>query len=165
MNRSATADADFTEFVRRVSPSLGRTAWLLTGNQDAAADLVQAALVKTYVAWSRVTPGTADAYARRILVNENIDRWRRRHGEVVGVYDEPTSPGFEAGIADRDQVSRMLATLPPQQRRVVVLRYYEDLTEQQTADILGVSLGTVKSTSHKALAALKRQLVTEGERR
>ncbi len=160
MSTATTADAEFTEFVRRVSPSLGRTAWLLTGNRDAAADLVQATLVKTYVAWRRVAPGTAEAYARRILVNENIDRWRRRHGEVVGVPDEPASPGFEARVADREHVRRMLAALPMQQRRVVVLRYYEDLTEQQTADLLGIAVGTEKSTAHKALAALKRQLVT-----
>lgn len=160
-----TRDDEFTEFVRQATPSLGRTAWLLTGSEDAAADLVQAALVKTYLAWRRVTPATAMAYTRRILVNENIDRWWRRHGEVVGVDREPASPGFEADIADRDQVRRMLATLPTQQRRVVVLRYYEDLSEQQTADLLGVSIGTVKSTAHKALSALRAHFVTEGERR
>ena len=161
----STRDDAFTHFVRESGPSLSRTAWLLTGNPDTAADLVQAALVKTYVAWHKVTDATASAYARKVMVNENIDRWRRRHGEVVGVPEEPEWAGFESAVADHDQVARLLQSLPLQQRRVVVLRYYEDLSEQQVADVLGISVGTVKSTAHRALAAMRHHLVAEGDRR
>ena len=157
-------DEEFTAFVREASPSLMRTGWLLTGNSDAAADLVQAALVKSYLAWDRIDPTTAMAYTRRAMVNDNIDRWRKRHGEVtVGeVFDRPVG-SFAADVENQLHVQRMLATLPPQQRRVVVLRYYEDLTEAQTAEFLNISVGAVKSTAHKAIAALRNHLVAEGE--
>ena len=159
-----TRDEEFTQFVRDSSASLGRTAWLLTGNQDSAADLVQAALVKTYLAWGRVDRATATAYARRALVNDNIDRWRKRHGEVSvpEVFDRPGG-SFDRDVENRVHVQRMLAVLPPQQRRVVVLRYYEDMTETQVAEALGISVGTVKSTAHKALNAMRSQLIAEGE--
>ena len=156
----AARDAAFTTFVEQASPSLLRTAWLLTGDHHAAHDLVQAALVKTYVAWRRVTPETALAYARRVLVNERTDTWRRRHGEVA-VADLPEqhgAPDPSGTTDDRDQVVRLLAGLPPQQRRVVVLRYYTDLSEQATAETLGISLGAVKSAAHRGLAALRSQL-------
>lgn len=159
-----TRDEEFTQFVREASASLGRTAWLLTGSHDAAADLVQAALVKTYLAWGRVNRATATAYARRALVNDNIDRWRKRHGEVpvAEVFDRPGA-SFDGDVENRLRVQRMLAALAPQQRRVVVLRYYDDLTEAQVAEALGISVGTVKSTAHKALNAMRSQLIAEGE--
>ena len=156
-------DEEFTAFVREASPSLSRTAWLLVGSRDAAADLVQAVLVKTYLAWGRVDRTTAAAYARRVMVNDNIDRWRKRHGEITvpEVHDRPGGR-FDDSVTTQVQVQRMLATLPPQQRRVVVLRYYDDLTEAQVAEALGVSVGTVKSTAHRALAALRTHLIAEG---
>ncbi len=156
-------DEEFTAFVREASPSLSRTAWLLVGSREAAADLVQAALVKTYLAWGRVDRATATAYTRRALVNDNIDRWRKRHGEVTvpEVFDRPGGQ-FDDTVTTQVQVQRMLATLPPQQRRVVVLRFYDDLTEAQTAEALGISVGTVKSTAHKALTTLRTQLIAEG---
>lgn len=159
-----TRDEEFTTFVREANPSLMRTGWLLTGNTDAAAELVQAAFVKAYLAWDRIDPTTALAYTRRAMANDNIDRWRKRHGEVsvADVFDRPVGQ-FDADIDNQLHVQRMLATLPPQQRRVVVLRYYEDLTEAQTAEVLNISVGTVKSTAHKALAALRTHLVAEGE--
>ena len=159
-----TRDQEFTAFVREASPSLMRTGWLLTGDADTAADLVQAALVKAYLAWDRIDPATALPYTRKAMANDNIDRWRKRHGEVTvaEVFDRPVA-GFDAVVDQQLHVRRMLAALTPQQRRVVVLRYYEDLTEAQTAEALDISVGTVKSTAHKALAALRTHLVTEGE--
>jgi RNA polymerase sigma-70 factor (sigma-E family) len=151
-------DAEFTEFVKSASASLGRTAYLLTGDQDLAADLVQEALVKTYVAWGRVRPAEAPAYARRVLVNLNIDRWRRRPAVPRESVDQ-VADGGETGVDDRDEVVRILATLPEQQRRVIVLRYLEDLPEAAVAEQLGVSLGAVKSACSRGLAAIRQSHV------
>lgn len=158
----AERDAAFTAFVESASPSLLRTAWLLTGDHHTAHDLVQAALVRTYVAWPRVRSESALAYARRILVNERTDRWRR-HGSEVAVAALPdavssSSSSSTSGSDDRDAVVRLLARLPEQQRRVVVLRYYVDLSEQAVADLLNLSVGTVKSTASRGLAALRAEL-------
>lgn len=160
MRGRAERDAAFTAFVKQSSPSLVRTAWLLTGDHHAAHELVQAALVKTYVAWPRVRPEGALAYARKVLVNERTDAWRRRRGEVT-VDEVPESPR-PAGTTseDRDLVVRLLATLPDQQRRVVVLRYYTDLSERAVADLLDISVGAVKSAASRGLAALRTQLTT-----
>lgn len=149
-------DLAFGEFMTQAQPSLGRTAYLLTGDVDTAHELVQAALVKTYLAWSRVQPGTALAYARRALVNHRIDGLRRgARVTTTPTYDAAAPP--DDRVDDRDEVVRMLAALPEQQRKVVVLRYYADLTEQQVADALGVSVGTVKSTASRALATLRER--------
>ena len=154
----AARDAAFTAFVQQATPSLQRTAWLLTGDHDAAHDLVQAALVRTYVAWPRVRPETAVAYARRVLVNERTDRWRR-HGSELTVANPPEAPSAAGSTTeDRDVVVRLLATLPEQQRKVVVLRYYVDLSEQATADALNISVGSVKSAASRGLATLRTQL-------
>jgi len=159
-NGKADRDAAFTAFVEQATPSLLRTAWLLTGDHHAAHDLVQAALVRTYVAWPRVRPETALAYARRVLVNERTDRWRR-HGPELAVAAPPDSPsGPTTNTEDRDVVIRLLATLPDQQRRVVVLRYYSDLSEQATADALNISVGSVKSAASRGLATLRAHLAT-----
>lgn len=161
-------DAAFAAFMTDASPSLLRTAWLLTGNRDVAHDLVQSALVKTYVAWPRVREGEALAFTRRVLINEKTDRWRRRHGETT--FAEP--PHDAATSADdirtadlRDEVVRMLATLPDQQRKVVVLRYYNDLSEQAVADALGISVGAVKSAASRGLAALRTVTTTSATAR
>ena len=136
-------------FVRSASGSLTRTAWLLTGDADLATELVQEALVKTYLAWRRVRLDEATAYARRVLVNVNIDRWRRRPPMASDDLDRAVPSGAEQVIDDRDEVVRMLATLPPQQRRVIVLRYYNDLSEADVADHLGISVGAVKSAASR----------------
>ena len=150
-------DAEYTAFVRAASSSLTRTAWLLTGDADLAAELVQEALVKTYLAWRRVRHGEATAYARRVLVNLNIDRWRRRPATPSEDLDRAVPSNAEEVIDDRDEVVRMLATLPPQQRRVIVLRYYNDLSEADVADHLGISVGAVKSAASRGLATLRTQ--------
>jgi RNA polymerase sigma-70 factor (sigma-E family) len=165
MDRIGKADRDaaFTAFVERATPSLLRTAWLLTGNHDIAHDLVQAALVRTYVAWPRVRPETALAYTRRILVNERTDRWRRHGAELMVAAPPESATTGGSATEDRDVVVRLLATLPEQQRKVVVLRYYTDLSEQATADALNISVGSVKSAASRGLATLRAELVrTEG---
>lgn len=150
-------DAEFTAFARQAQDPLLRTAWLLTGDGQAAAELVQAALVKTYVAWPKVRQGTALAYARRVLANHHVDAWRSTRREVLA--DEvgegvPAPAG--ASYDDRDEVRRWLATLPEAQRRVVVLRHWCDLSEKETAETLGISLGAVKSLGSRGLAALRQ---------
>ena len=151
----AERDAAFATFVEQATPSLMRTAWLLTGSTDAAHELVQASLVKTYAAWHRVRPEEAVGYARRVLVNHNTDTWRKRRGEQP-VAEPPEGPHHDGEGADhRDQIVRLLATLPAQQRRVVVLRYYSDLSEQATAEALGISVGAVKSAASRGLASLR----------
>ena len=160
MDRTGKAerDAAFTAFVEQATPSLLRTAWLLTGDHHAAHDLVQAALVRTYVALPRVRPETALAYARRILVNERTDRWRRTGAELAVATPPESAATPGSATEDRDVVVRLLATLPEQQRKIVVLRYYADLSEQATADALNISVGSVKSAASRGLATLRTQL-------
>lgn len=148
-------DAEFVTFAQQSQGSLLRTAWLLTGSGDAAAELVQAALVKTYVAWPKIRAGGALAYSRRILANHRVDAWRStRHEIVTDTLPERGTP-VSTAIDDRDEIHRWLAGLPDQQRRVVVLRFYTDLSERDTADMLGISVGAVKSASSRGLAALR----------
>ena len=156
--------AEFAEFARSASTSLTRTAYLLCGNRDTAADLVQETLVRTHVAWPRVRHEEARAYARRILVNLDIDRRRRRPAVPTEYVDRPVPNTAESASDNRDQVVRMLATLPETQRRVIVLRYFDDLTEAAVAEYLGISIGTVKSACSRGLAALRKNYdpATEG---
>lgn len=148
----------FEEYVAARRAALLRTAFLLTGQHADAEDLVQVALVKAVPRWKRIADDP-DPYVRRILVHENVSRWRARrwrevHTDVlpdaVVVHDRDTT------LALRDALGR----LAPRQRAVIVLRYFEDLTERETADVLGVRTGTVKSQARDALARL-RVLVPE----
>lgn len=161
------SDIEFAAFARAAGPSLQRTAWLLCGDTELAKDLVQAALVKAYLAWGRVESSSALAYTRKILVRESIDAWRRRREVPVASAPERSSTdSIEGAIAERDRVARMLATLPPRQRQVLVLRFYDDLTEKQVADLLGLPVGTVKSAAHRGLEALRShysERLLEGE--
>ncbi|WP_035913033.1 SigE family RNA polymerase sigma factor [Knoellia sinensis] len=162
----AERDAAFTAFMTDATPSLLRTAWLLTGSHDRSQELVQAAFVKTYAAWPKVRREQALAYARRILVNHKTDTWRKTSREVIvdGVPERPIRP--DSTVEHRDEILRMLDLLPAQQRRIVVLRYYQDLSEQQTADLLGISVGAVKSGASRGLATLRTaHLTTEGSQR
>jgi RNA polymerase sigma-70 factor (sigma-E family) len=128
----------------------------------AAEDLVQTALAKLYLAWDRVSDApSVDAYARRILVNEHASMWRRlwRHREVVtdtSSHDVPTPAREYDGVSAA--LWTAVRTLPERQRAVVVLRYYEQLSEQETADALGVTVGTVKSQASRALGTLRVHL-------
>lgn len=158
-------DAEFAEFVATSSAGLTKTAWFLTGNADLAADLVQEAYVRTYLAWRRIRPGEATAYTRRVLVNLNIDRWRRRRPEVPTAEVDGVRQSGESVVDERDRIARMLATLPRQQRKVVVLRYFEDLSEAAVAEHLGITVGAVKSAASRGLAALRTHYATQGENR
>lgn len=154
--RSAGADDGFDEFAVAAWPRLRRSAYLLTGDHHLAEDLAQTALVRTYSAWPRVRRTDAAAYARKVLVNLNIDRMRRRlnHEQPTEVVPEQAGAHHDP-LGDRDQVVRLLDGLTDRERRVVVLRHYYDLPEAAVADELGVAVGTVKSTLHRALAKLR----------
>ena len=154
----ARRDDDFVAFVDARSAALLRTARLLTaGDQHAAEDLVQTALEKAYVAWARIQrKGAQEAYVRSIMTRAAIDRTRQRtrRGEVV-TDEVPDVPVHQAGPEDRDQVFGLLELLSPRQRAVVVLRYYDDLSEAQIADALGCSPGAVKAHASRAMAAMR----------
>lgn len=154
-------DAEFAAFVRSASPALTKTAWFLTGNADLTAELVQESLVKTYLAWRRIRPETAVAYARRVLVNLNADRWRRHRPETLAAEVDAVHPSHETRVDDRDRIARMLATLPPRPREVIVLRYFDDLSEAAVAELLGISVGSVKSAASRGLAALRNHYAME----
>lgn len=146
-------DTEFTEWVAGNQRQLLRSAYLLSGDLHRAQDLVQEALVKVALRWPKLRTGSPGAYARTILVRDNISWWRRRRREVGA---DPA----EAAAVSRDPeaalvVRRALARLTPSQRAVVVLRHFDDLTERETAEILGVSIGTVKSQNAAALARLR----------
>jgi RNA polymerase sigma-70 factor (sigma-E family) len=153
-----TGAAEFEAFVVRSGRSLLRTAWALTGDYGHAEDIVQVALERTAQRWTRLS-GEPEAYARRCVVNLATDRWRRRRARVSEVSLEaspaqPVDDGWEA-LALRDALLSALSSLPPRQRAVLVLRYLCDLDEAATADTLNVSVGTVKSSTSRALARLR----------
>jgi RNA polymerase sigma-70 factor (sigma-E family) len=158
-------EEEFREFVAARSGALLRTAYLLAGDWATAEDLLQTALTKTYLAWRRL--GEIDAvepYARRVLINTATSWWRRRwHGErPTDVLPERPGPDRHEEALDRDLMWRHVRELPARQRAVLVLRFYEDLSEAQTADLLGISLGTVKSQTARALAKLRKRLEASG---
>lgn len=157
-------NGSFRSFVVARRPALLRTAWLLTGNRDDAEDLVQTALMKAAKHWRRVVAaGDPEPYVRRILVTSHISGWRRAGratlvplgGEDGEQHppDRPVDPG--GGADDRVVLAAALARLTPKQRAVLVLRFYEDLSEGQAAQVMGVRLGTVKSQTRHALARLR----------
>jgi RNA polymerase sigma-70 factor (ECF subfamily) len=151
-------ESDFRQYVAVRQRALLRTAWLLTGDWGAAEDLVQTALVRAWPHWRRIGGGQgADAYVRRIMVNTAVDwRSRRWRGEVP-TEQLPESPATSASATELHLVLvQALRGLPPRQRATVVLRYFDDLTEAATAEAMGCSVGTVKSQTSRALAALRR---------
>lgn len=159
----ATRDAEFTAFVASAQQPLLRMAYALTGDGDAARDLVQDALLKTYVAWGRIRTEEAAAYARRVIVNHRIDTWRKSRRETVSdeVPDRPV-PARDGQVDARESLVRLLAQLPEQQRKVVVLRHYADQSEAQVAETLGISVGAVKSAASRGLATLRRTAIGPG---
>jgi RNA polymerase sigma-70 factor (sigma-E family) len=155
-------DERFTAFVRSRGEHHLRMATLLTGNPDAAQDLVQASLLKLYRAWSRIdTSGEPDAYLRRIIVNTHRSWWRARWRRETPVPEVPEAAAGE-DAAERHAagalVRQALARLPRQQRAVLVLRYCEDLPEADVASLLGCSAGAVKTHAHRGLRALRESL-------
>jgi len=155
MTRGADAEREFHEFVVARTPALSRTAYLLTGDHHLAEDLVQASLFKAAKAWHRIE-GDPEPYVRRILYTENVSWWRRRKQ----AREFPVAEHAERAGAAYDDDLRMtletaLSQLTAKQRSVLVLRYYEDLTEVQTAAVLGIGVGTVKSMTRQALGRLR----------
>ncbi|WP_243422267.1 SigE family RNA polymerase sigma factor, partial [Micromonospora globispora] len=157
-------EEEFREFVAARSGALLRTAYLLAGDWPTAEDLLQTALTKTYLAWKRHGGIEAiEPYARRVLVNTSTSWWRRRwHGERPTEI-LPERPGVDEieQQLDRDALWRHLSALPARQRAVLVLRFYEDMSEAQTAALLEISPGTVKSQTSRALSTLRRRLGSE----
>lgn len=146
----------FTRWAGERQLALLRTAVLLTGDHHRAEDLVQDALTKVAVRWRRLHDGNPEAYARQVIVRENISWWRKHRRELVSVVPDRTDVTDGYGAADtRRLLDGALAALTPRQRAVVVLRYYDDLSERDTADLLGVSVGTVKSQTHLSLRRLR----------
>jgi RNA polymerase sigma-70 factor, ECF subfamily len=157
-------DHDFDDFVAARSPSLLRTAFLLTGDYSAAEDLVQTCLLRVYRAWSRVQAAdNADDYVRQVLCNVFATSRRRRWHREQPTATLPESPAADpfSEVDLRLTVLSALATLTPRQRTMLVLRYFEDRTEPQIAALLD-SVGTVKSTTSRAIETLKshRSLAT-----
>lgn len=151
--------AEFTAFMTESAPALARTAWLLCGDAHQAEELVQQAFTRTYLAWSRARERDPLAYARRTLANLRTDTWRKRRREVLfDAVPDSGVVGDEDRHAERDRLVRALGTLTRRQRRVVVLRHLEGLSEREVAEALGVSLGTVKSTASRGLAQLRTVL-------
>ena len=151
-------DPEFRDYVLARSRALLRTAYLLTGNQADAEDLVQSALAKTYLAWDRIEDRNAlDGYVRRAMVNTHISWWRRRRVEEYPTDEIPDQVVADHTITSdlQETMRRAIDRLPDRMRTAVVLRYYEDMTEAEVAEILGVSLGTVKSTVSRAVAKLR----------
>jgi RNA polymerase sigma-70 factor (sigma-E family) len=163
---AADHDAEFAAFMLTASPPLARLAWLLCGDEHRAEELVQQALVRTYLAWPRARDRDPLAYARRVLSNQRIDTWRLRRREVLmspAALPETARAGGDDQHASRDLLVRALGTLTPRQRRVVVLRHMVGLSEAEVAADLGVSLGTVKSTSSRALRTLRGVLADRAD--
>jgi RNA polymerase sigma-70 factor (sigma-E family) len=154
-------DSSFEDFVAGSSARLFTMARLLSGgNRAEAEDLLQGAYERAYRRWGRISRrADPERYVRQILVNASVDRWRwlRRHPEtaLLASQADPGAADTSAMIADRDLLLRSLAALPPRQRAVLVLRYFEDLSEAQTAMALGCSVGTVKSQAARGLARLR----------
>ena len=155
----AQAREDFRSYVAARSPALLRTAYALTGNRADAEDLLQTALAKTYLSWERIREREAvDGYVRRVMVNTRTSWWRRRRLDEHPTAELPERALDRDPTADADLHDALwaaMAGLPTRQRAMVVLRYYEDLSEAETAAVMGVSVGTVNSATSRALAKLR----------
>jgi RNA polymerase sigma-70 factor (sigma-E family) len=162
--KTASRDAEFTAYLDARQPQLLRTAYLLTGDRHQAEDVLQTSLAKLYLAWDKVRDrDSVDAYVRRIMVNENNSLWRRgwkkREFATEVIPDREFHDEYDEGLGAA--LWDVVQTLPKKARAVVVLRYYEQLTEAETADLLGISVGTVKSQCSRALAALRERVPAE----
>ena len=147
--------ASFDAWASRVQPRLLQAAFLMSGYRHHAQDLVQEALIKIASRWEKLRHEHPDAYARKIVYRDHISWWRRRRETFLDRLPEAAVTDPAGSRVDSLVVGQALARLTVKQRAVLVLRYFEDLTEQQTADTLGVSLGTVKSQTSAALSRLR----------
>jgi RNA polymerase sigma-70 factor (sigma-E family) len=155
------ARRQFGDFVAARTDRLVRVAYLLTGDQHAAEDLLQSALAKTYARWRHLRNEDPEGYVRAVMYREQVSRWRRAAGQREVAVDPPPdavsadqSRHVDLRLAMRDELLR----LPPAQRAVLVLRFYEDLSETQAAEVLGCSVGTVRSRTHRAVRRLRELL-------
>lgn len=150
---------EFSDFVRANTTALLRTAYLLTGNASAAEDLVQDTLTRLYAKWGKVQAAEAPlAYVRRSLANNFVNTRRRMSSrELVVEFLPEREDGADATLEldDRDQLWRLLATLPERQRAALVLRYFHDLPDDEIAAALGCRVGTIRSAISRGLAALR----------
>jgi RNA polymerase sigma-70 factor (sigma-E family) len=154
---------EFEEFVRARTPALLRSAFLLTGDQQLAEDLVQSALARTHRSWKRLERvGNAEAYTRKTMYHLQVGWWQRRRFIEVGLdgADRALRDGSELA-ASRIDLRRALLRLAPRQRAVIVLRFFEDQTEAEAARTLDCSVGTIKSQTSKALARLRQIMAVE----
>jgi RNA polymerase sigma-70 factor (sigma-E family) len=176
MMGSVTSEAGavtFEELAAAGWPALYRYAYLLAGNHADAEDLAQQTLLKAYRSWSRVTASDSPpAYLRRMLTNTYLSERRPKKRRLELLTDAPPEPGHQqltgaqvTRAEERLTLWPHVKSLPPRQRAVVVLRYYEDLSEQEIAETLGCSRGNVKSTAHHALKALRAALDTDQHER
>ena len=157
---------DFREFVQARSPALLATAYLLTGDRGHAEDLLQASLVKAHRHWRRLrSSGRPEPYIRKIMVNQHRSWWRRSHGDEVLTEQAPDLAAADAteSVPERLRVWTALQQLAPGTRAVLVLRYWEDVSEADTAELLGCSVGTVKSQASRGLRRLQAVLDATGD--
>lgn len=157
--RSSEAGPSFEEYVAARRDALLRSAYLLTGSHADAEDLVQTALIRVVPHWRKIS-AQPEAYVKRVLVRESVSRWRTRRWREVATDTPPEQADAVADRDTREDLRRSLMILPPRQRAVIVLRYFEDLTESQTAAMLGISVAAVKSRARDGLARL-RTLIPE----
>jgi len=166
---SAESDEEFREFMRGRWPAMLRLAYGLTGDRGHAEDVAQAAFARVYASWERVKrTGDPGAYARRVLINENRRRFRKHRvpEDLSGVLPDIAAVDAAGDLDQRAALLAALRALPPRQRSVVVLRYWLDMSEAETAAALNCSAGTVKSQASRALATLRKVTsVAEGELR
>jgi RNA polymerase sigma-70 factor (sigma-E family) len=150
-------DEDFARYVRARQHRLLRAAYLVCGDAHLAEDLLQGAFAKLAGRWEKVRGGNHDAHVRKILYRDAVSSWRRTRRESLSAFPvgELPVPDPTSQAGQRVDLERALAELTPKQRAVVVLRYFEDRTEVESAEALGVSVGTVKSQTHAALARLR----------
>lgn len=161
--RSGGVNTDFESFAAAAMPGLLRFGHMLTGDPLRAEELVQQALVNTWVRWRRIEQDQPHAYVRRAMVHIHTSWWRRsrRESDLPTGFDRAAPDGADLG--DRDRTLTALRLLPPRQRAVIVLRYYEDLPEADIAQVLGCSTGTVKSQASRALRTLRSHLTPDLE--
>lgn len=159
-------EVGFTAFVEARGLSLLRFATAVTGDRHQAEDLLQGALERAYGRWSRVAGrGDPERYIKQSIVNAARDGWRKqkRHPEVFDLSEGSGSYLPFDEVITRDVVRSALASLPPRQRLVVVLRYWQGMTEAETAELMRISVGTVKSQAHRAMKTLREQLALSDE--
>ena len=155
-----SVEAEFTDFVRANSARLLHGAELLVGDRSRAEDLLQHALVGTYLKWASVREGRPEAYVRKAMLNSYLDWWRRRRWREAPLSDltaHPTAADPSIDIVRRDLVRRALAGLTRRERAVIVLRYWFDLSESEIAAELGIATGTVKSTASRAMTRMRHE--------